>query len=347
MRDYYKALGIPKSASPAEIKRAYRRLARQYHPDVTGDDRASTERFKEITEAYEVLSDPRRRRAYDMFGSASGAPRPAGTPEPDPFAGFAEAVADVLRRSQRRQTGPEPGVDIERSVEVTLAEATTGTEKSVTVDVTRSCMDCEGRGWPAGKPPEECPACGGAGTKGGTFPLKRTCGRCDGDGTVRRYTCKACAGEGQRRLQETLKVTVPAGVDSGTRLRLKSRGDAGRRGGKAGDLYVVVQVAEDERFEREGADLRTTLRIGLREALLGGRAEVPLPNGTAVMTIPAGTQGGQVFRLRGRGMPRPGADRPGDLFITVQLRIPKDLAPEARMAAERLMETLERTTSST
>jgi molecular chaperone DnaJ len=339
-RDYYKTLGVSKGASDAEIKRAYRRLARQLHPDVTGDDPKSTERFKEITEAYEVLSDPRRRRNYDLFGgpgSGPGGARPDAGPQP--FQGFADAFADVMRRAQRR-TGPEPGVDVERTIQVTLAEAATGAEKIVELDVLRPCATCDGKGWPKDKPPETCPECNGSGTKGGTFPLKRTCTKCEGTGTIRRYTCKSCAGDGARREKDRLKVTIPAGVDDGTRLRLKGRGEAGRAGGAAGDLYVVVEVAADPRFERDGADLKTTLRVGLKDALLGGRAEVPLPDGSAVMTIPPGTQGGQVFRIRGRGMPRLQGDKPGDVLVTVQLRIPKDLSPDARALVEKLAATV-------
>lgn len=336
-KDYYRALGVPKGASEAEIKRAYRKLARQLHPDVTGDDPKSTERFKEITEAYEVLSDAKRRRSYDLFGA------PSSTTVEPPFAGFADAFADVLRRTQRRSAGPEPGIDVERELVVTLAEAATGCEKMLEIEVTRTCATCEGAGFPKDKPPETCPECNGAGTKGGTFPLKRTCSKCDGVGTVRRYTCKACAGEGTKREKDRLKVTVPAGVDTGTRLRLKGRGEAGRNNGAPGDLYVVVQVTADERFERDGVDLRTTLRIGLKDALLGGRAEVPLPDGSAVMTIPPGTQGGQVFRIRGRGMPRmssssgaKGTAAAGDVLVTVQLRIPKHLSADARALVEKL-----------
>ena len=333
-RDYYKILGVPKGATDGEIKRAYRKLARQLHPDVTGDDPKSTEKFKQITEAYEVLSDAKRRRTYDLFGGPSS----ADAPDP-PFAGFADAVAEVLRRNQRR-TGPEPGIDVDRVVNVTLHEAATGCEKTIDVDMLRPCATCEGKGYPKDKPPETCPECSGSGTKGGTFPLKRTCARCDGDGTIRRYTCKACAGDGARRDKERLKVTVPAGVDTGTKLRLKGRGEAGKNGGVAGDLYVVVEVEDDARFERDGAHLKTTLRIGIKEALLGGRAEVPLPDGSAMMTIPAGTQGGQVFRIRGRGMPRLGGDKSGDVLVTVQLRIPKSLSADAKELVEKLAATV-------
>lgn len=339
-RDYYKILGVSKGATDAEIKRAYRRLARQLHPDVTGDDPRSTERFKEITEAWEVLSDHRRRRNYDLFGGPTPGGRPGADAGPNPFAGFADAVADVMRRAQRRNAGPEPGIDVERTLPVTLAEAATGCEKVLEVDVLRPCAACDGKGWPKDKPPETCPECGGSGTRGGTFPLKRTCTRCDGTGTLRRYTCKVCAGEGHKREVDRLKVTVPAGVDNGTRLRLKGRGEAGRHGGGAGDLYVVIEVAADPRFEREGADLHTTLKVGLKEALLGGRAEVPLPDGSAVMTIPSGTQGGQIFRIRGRGMPRLSGGKPGDVLVTVQVRIPKDLSPDARALVEKLAATV-------
>lgn len=330
-QDYYRALGIPKGASEGEIKRAYRRLARQLHPDVTGDDPRSTEKFKQITEAYEVLSDPKRRRSYDLFGAAG-----SSTTVDPPFAGFADAFADVMRRNQRKNAGPEPGVDVERELVITLAEAATGCEKILEIEVSRTCTVCEGAGFPKDKPPETCPECMGTGTKGGTFPLKRTCGRCEGAGTVRRYTCKTCAGDGTKREKDRLKVTVPAGVDTGTRLRLKTRGEAGRNGGVSGDLYVIVEVGADARFERDGADLKTTLRIGLKEALLGGRAEVPLPDGSAVMTIPAGTQGGQVFRIRGRGMPRMAAKANGDVLVVVQLRVPKTLSADTRAIVEKL-----------
>jgi molecular chaperone DnaJ len=331
-RDYYKTLGVRKGATDAEIKRAYRKLARQLHPDVTGDDPKSTEKFKQITEAYEVLSDPKRRRTYDLFG----APSSSSAPDP-PFAGFADAFADVLRRNQRR-TGPEPGIDVERTLRVTLHEAATGCEKHIDVELLRPCAVCEGKGYPKDKPPETCPECGGTGTKGGTFPLKRTCTKCDGEGVIRKYTCKACAGEGNKRVSERLKVTVPAGVDTGTKLRLKGRGEAGKGGGPAGDLYVVIEVHGDPRFERDGADLKTTLRIGIKDALLGGRAEVPLPDGSAVMTIPAGTQGGQVFRIRGRGMPRLNGDKAGDVLVTVQLKVPKHLSPDTRALVEKIPE---------
>ncbi len=249
VRDYYRTLGVPKGASEAEIKRAYRKLARQLHPDVTGDDPKSTERFKLITEAYDVLSDPKRRRSYDLFG----APSSSSAPDP-PFAGFADAFSEVLRRNQKRNAGPEPGVDVEHTLDITLTEAATGCDKMLEMELGRPCATCDGKGYPKDKPPETCPACDGTGTKGGTFPLKRTCPRCDGLGTIRRYTCKACAGEGTRREKERLKVTVPAGVDTGTKLRLKGRGEAGKNGGAPGDLYVVVDVGGDARFERSGAD---------------------------------------------------------------------------------------------
>ncbi|HEY4221931.1 MAG TPA: J domain-containing protein [Myxococcota bacterium] len=342
-RDYYKALGVSKGASDAEIKRAYRKLARQLHPDVTGDDPKSTERFKMITEAYEVLSDPKRRRTYDLFGGPSS----SSAPDP-PFAGFADAVQDVLRRNQKRGAagGKEPGIDIERTVDVTLAEAATGCEKVVELDLLRPCSACDGKGYPKDKPPETCPECSGSGTKGGTFPLKRTCPRCEGAGTIRRYTCKTCAGDGSKREQERLKITVPAGVDTGTKLRMKGRGEAGRNGGEPGDLYAVIDIRDDPRFERDGVHLKTTLRIGIKDALLGARVDVPLPDGTALMTIPAGTQGGQIFRIRGRGMPKlhGSADhnhaQHGDVLVTVQVRVPKTLSPDAKALVEQLAATV-------
>jgi molecular chaperone DnaJ len=341
-RDYYRTLGVSKGATDAEIKRAYRRLARKLHPDVTGDDPKSTERFKEITEAYDVLSDGKRRRTYDLFGAqgvSSGGGR--GTRQTDPpFSDIADLFANVMSRGKKR-SGPEPGVDVEHKVRVTLAEALRGVERTIDLELLRPCPDCGGKGWPSDKPPETCPDCNGTGQKsGGVLPLGRTCSRCEGTGKVRRYTCKACAGEGARDVKDRLKVTIPAGVDDGTRLRMKGRGSAGRDAGPPGDLYVIVEVADDARFEREGTDLLTEVKVGLKDALLGAVIEVPLPDGAAKMSLPAGTQGGQTFRLKGKGFPKlagtAAVPARGDVLVTVQLRVPKGLDAESRALLEQL-----------
>jgi molecular chaperone DnaJ len=307
-------------------------LARKLHPDVTGDDPRSTERFKEITEAYEVLCDAKRRRSYDMFGDRGGA---QASPEP-PFQNVTE-IFEQLFQKRRKPNGPEPGVDVERPIVVSFAEAIRGVEKQVDLELLRACSDCHGNGYPPKQPPEVCPDCQGSGERPtSVFPLPRACGRCEGTGKVRRHSCRACAGEGQREVKERLKVTVPAGVDHGTKLRIKGRGAAGKAGGRSGDLYMVVELVPDARFERDGADLATEVKIGLRQALVGGSCDVPLPDGYARMTIPMGTQGGQLFRLKGKGFPRMGGGPPGDLFVTVQLRVPTHLDAESRALVDAL-----------
>lgn len=334
-RDYYDILGVGRRATEREIKAAYRRLARQYHPDVTGDDKKATDRFKEITEAYEVLSDPKRRRAYDLFGHPSS--NGGGFEFGEGVQGFYDFVSGVFRG--RETTGPAPGVDEEVELEVTLREAFEGAQKTLEVELLRPCPDCEGTGAPKGATKTTCPECHGSGkvSAPGPLPFRRTCSRCEGKGQIYEQKCKPCRGRGARAVKERLKVTVPAGVDTGSRLRLKGRGTAGDGGGPPGDLYVRVRVAPDERFERDGEDLWTQVRIPVSEALLGGSVDVPLPNGSARMSVPAGTQGGQVFRLRERGFPALGGKKKrGDLLVTVQVRVPKELDEDAREMVDRL-----------
>lgn len=338
-RDYYQVLGVPRKASQREIKAAYRRLARKYHPDVTGEDARSTERFKEITEAYEVLSDQKRRRAYDLFG------HPKDTSGPfDGFAegvsGFAEMWSDMFSRQDPNK--PAPGVDVELDIEVSFQEAFDGAHKVIEAELLRPCPDCEGRGAPPDVKSGPCDQCDGTGKVAakGPLPFKRTCEKCDGRGEVFARKCKPCRGDGRRKIKERLKVTVPPGVDTGSRLRLKGRGAAGNAGGPAGDLYVKVTVLDDDRFERDGMDVLTQVRVPVSVALLGGTAEVETPAGTARMNVPPGTQGGQVFRLREKGFSALGGKRRGDLLVTVQLSVPKDLDPQAEALVEDLRENL-------
>jgi molecular chaperone DnaJ len=321
-RDYYKVLGVPRKATQREIKAAYRRLARKYHPDVTGEDDHATERFKEITEAYETLSDPKRRRAYDLFGTAKDDTGPFDG-FADGVSGFADLFGDFFRGGD--PTKPAPGVDVEVDLEVTFQEAFDGAQKVVEAELLRPCSECEGRGAPKDVKPGPCDECDGTGKVGaaGPLPFKRACPRCDGRGRVYPKKCKACRGKGSRQEKERLKVTVPPGVDDGSRLRLKKRGAAGHNGGPPGDLYVRVSVADDERFERDGEDVHTQVRVPVSVALLGGHAEVDTPTGRARLTVPAGTQGGQVFRLRDKGFAALGGKRRGDLYVTVQLSVPR------------------------
>ena len=334
-RDYYEVLGVPRRAADKDIKAAYRRLARRYHPDVTGDDPRATERFKEISEAYECLSDPSRRRAYDLFGHpASDTGGFDGFK--DGFAGVADLFNDLFHRQD--PTRPEPGVDVEVELEVSLREAFEGAKKPLDAELLRPCADCQGRGFPEGAKERPCADCAGEGRvkMPGPLPLRRSCATCQGAGVVREQRCRRCGGKGTARVKERLMVTVPAGVDDGSRLRLKGRGAAGRNGGPPGDLYVRVVVTPDPRFERDGDDLYTQIRVGLKEALLGGSVEVPLPTGVARMTLPAGTQGGQIFRLKDKGFPRLGGKGHGDAFVTVQVRVPKVLDDDAKRLVDEL-----------
>lgn len=331
-KDHYQVLGIDRGASPDEIKRAYRKLARRYHPDVTGDDPRATERFKELTDAYEVLSDPKRRRTYDFFGDEH---HPGFG---NPFSTFKNAVGDIFKRPDRE---PTPGVDLEVPLVVRFQEAFEGAKKTIEVKIDRPCGDCEGAGHPKGAAPKACPDCDGSGKVKTAFGISRSCTRCDGTGSTVTERCKKCGGKGVRKIEEKLLVTVPAGVDDGARLRLKGRGPAGLYGGPPGDLYARVDVDEDHRFVRVDDDIRTRVRVGLKQALLGDSISVPLPVGSATMKIPAGTQGGQVFRLRGKGFPSLSGDSRGDLLVTVQLRVPKDLDENAQKLVQELDETVD------
>ncbi|MFZ9888553.1 MAG: DnaJ C-terminal domain-containing protein [Myxococcota bacterium] len=327
-RDYYDILGIPRRAGERDIKAAYRRLARQYHPDVTGDDTRATERFKEITEAYEVLSDPQRRRSYDLFGH----PRTAqgGHEFSEGLQELFELVTDVFRG--RDTKGPVLGVDIEIEQEVSLEEAYRGTKRTVEADLMRPCGECNGRGVPPDSREIPCPDCGATGKVAlrGPFPLKRTCPRCDGVGTPHPTKCRACRGAKVRTRRESLVVTIPAGVETGSRLRLRGRGAVGQDG-PPGDLYVRLRVQQHPMWERKGDDLWTEVRVRISDALLGSQVEVPLPEGTLRITVPEGTQGGQVFRLPRRGFPSLAhQDHRGDAFVTVQIAVPTSLDADTR-----------------
>ena len=334
-RDYYEVLGVSRKADPREIKAAYRKLARQNHPDVTGDDPMATERFKEITEAYETLSDDKRRRAYDLFGH----PQDEGFSFPgfDKLGAFAELFSDFLG-GPGDPTAPEPGVDVEVDLKLTFEEAFSGGSKVIEPFLRRPCSECDGEGAPSSASWTECADCEGSGkrTKLGPIPVGRGCTTCHARGKIPSEKCESCRGAGVRDEKGKVRVKVPAGVADGTRLRLKERGSAGRNGGPAGDLYVRVEVQDHERFERDGQHLRTQVRVGLGTAMSGGEVEVPLPVGSAKMRVPAGTQGGQVFRLRGKGFQRPGADVAGDALVTVQVRIPEELTEEQRAVLQSL-----------
>lgn len=337
MRDLYEVLGVPRDASEDDIKRAYRRLARELHPDRGGDE----ESFKELTAAYEVLKNPQARANYDRFGDPRGAGGAAGG---DPFAGFGD-LSDLIETffggfaggggsSRRRSAG---GRDAVLDVTVTLEEAARGVERSVEVSVLKPCATCGGSGARGGAGPVTCRTCGGQGAVQrvrqsvfGQMLTTAACPDCGGTGTRVLDPCPDCAGEGRTRQVEELTIPVPAGVDDGRRLRLQGRGEAGRQGAAAGDLYVRVHVEPHEVFDRDGDDLHCELRIGMVAAALGTSLRIPTLDGEQDLDVPPGTQPGDVLTLRRRGMPKLGGAgiQRGDLHVHCRVVTPTDLTHE-------------------
>ncbi len=334
-KDYYAVLGVSRDASQEEIKRAFRRLARDTHPDANPDDPSAEARFREVAEAYEVLSDPERRRAYDRGESVDLG---------DLFAGFG-SFDDLLRSvfgdvgpfgTRRGPTSRPRGRDVVARVKVSLAEAAFGTEAEVGFETNVVCSLCGGSGAKPGTLRSTCPTCGGAGAvrvarRGllGTVMSVAECDRCRGSGEVVSESCPRCFGQGVHPDRRTVRVEIPAGVSTGTRLRMTGEGEAAGQGGRPGDLYVTIEVAPDERFERSGDDLIHRVTVGIAEAALGTKVEVPLlEGGTETVEIPRGTQPGWSTRIPGRGTAHLGRRGRGDLVVQVAVEVPRDLTPE-------------------
>jgi molecular chaperone DnaJ len=337
-RDYYEVLGVGREASPAEIKRAYRKQAMDNHPDRNPGDAAAEERFKEAAEAFEVLHDEEKRRLYDQFGHEG--PRRAG------FSGF-DGVEDVFQHfaggdlfadllgsmgfGQRRRGGPGRGADLKMRLVVPFAEAVNGVEREIEVQRKVSCEVCKGSGAKEGSAPTRCATCGGNGQvihRQGFFTLQTTCPTCRGEGTIIQDPCDACSGTGMTVSSSKLSLKIPAGVDDGQTLRISGAGQAGARGGPPGHLYVVIEVEPDERFQREGFDVHTKAEISMFEAALGTRVKVPtldLQEPEFELEIPAGTQPGEVISRRGKGIPVLGGRGRGDQHVHVFVTIPKKL----------------------
>jgi len=337
-RDYYEVLGVERSAGDVEVKKAFRRLARELHPDVNAHDPEAEERFKEAAEAYEVLSDSERRATYDRFGH-DGLRSGGYAPSFDTFS-FSDIFDAFFGGGSvfgGRPGGPAQGGDIAVSAEVTLEEAATGRSVDVSFEAIATCENCHGNGAEPGTPIETCERCGGAGqlrgvtqTPFGQVVRATVCETCGGDGRVARTPCSACRGEGRTVARRKVSVEIPAGIRDGQRIRLGGRGHAGERGGPAGDLYVLVRVGEDERFVRDGDDLVTALDVPAPQAALGATLTAPTLDGEAEVEIPAGTQPGEVVVLRGRGMPSLRGGRRGALRVVVNVVIPRRLSREQR-----------------
>lgn len=339
-RDYYEVLGIPRNASEREIKRAYRRLARKHHPDVNPGDREAEAKFKEITEAYEVLNDPKKRRQYDQFGhqpfaSAEGPGAGFGF-DFGPFAdlgrrgagGIGDIFADLFGGRPGAPTGPQQGEDLHYTIDVNFEDAIRGFSTEIVVDKHVPCEVCHGSGAEPGSSRQSCPECGGSGRRQvsrGILSMTSTCPRCQGSGNVVLTPCRNCGGKGTLYRSERIKVKIPPGVDTGSRIRLAGKGEPGKDGGPPGDLYVTTRVNPHRFFERKGDNIYCTIPITITEAALGARVEVPTVDGKATMTIPAGTSSGRIFRLREKGVPHLKGTGRGDQYVTVQVVVPQNL----------------------
>lgn len=344
-RDYYDVLGVSKNASPEEIKKAYRQMAKKYHPDVNKEDENAADKFKEVAEAYEILSDDQKRATYDRFGHDAFDPTKGGA---GGFGGFGEGMGgfgdifDLLfggaGGGQRRRTGPQRGSDREVRLDINFEDAVFGMEKDFEIQRVEKCNQCNGSGAEPGSQAKTCPQCQGAGqvrssqnTPFGRFETVKTCSRCQGEGKIIEKPCTACKGTGKTKKKRTINVRIPAGIDTGARLRMQGEGEAGINGGPAGDLYITIVVKPHEKFSREGYTLICNIEIDFVQAALGAEIDVPLLGGAShKLNIPAGTQPGDVITVKGKGIPHLHSQRSGELKVVVKIKIPTKLTKKQK-----------------
>ena len=355
-RDYYEVLGVSKGASEDEIKRAYKKLARKYHPDMNPGDKEAEEKFKEVNEANEVLSDPDKKARYDQFGFAGVDPN-YGAGGGYGAGGFDFGdLGDIFGSffgggfgggGQRRRNGPQRGESIRMSVSVDFTEAAFGCEKEVTVERSEQCPTCKGNGCAPGTTPEVCPDCHGSGavtqsqrTPFGVMQTQAVCGKCRGTGKIIHQPCPDCHGSGRARKRKTVKVNIPTGIDNGQTISLRGQGHAGKNGGPNGDLLITVMVKPHDIFRREGTSVFCEAPITFTQAVLGAEMEIPTIDGKVKYTIPEGTQTGTVFRLRGKGIPVLNGHGRGDQYVTVTIETPRGLNREQKEALKKFSETL-------
>ncbi len=349
-RDYYEVLGLAKNASEDDIKKAYRKLAMKHHPDRNQGDKSAEEKFKEAKEAYEMLSDPEKRAAYDRFGHAGvdpnmGAGRGGGA---EAYGGFAEAFGDIFGDifgqqggGGGRRGGPQVyrGSDLSYAMEITLEEAARGKETQIRIPSWDECGTCHGSGAKPGTSAKTCPTCNGAGAvhlRQGFFSIQQTCPHCHGSGKIIPEPCGTCGGEGKVKKTKTLEVKIPAGIDEGMRIRSAGNGEPGTNGGPPGDLYIEIRLKKHEIFERDGDDLHCTVPTPLTTAALGGTIEVPTLGGRAEIELPEGTQHGKTFRLRGKGIKGVRSSYPGDLYCHITVETPVKLTEHQRKLLKEL-----------
>ena len=343
-RDYYEVLGVTRNAEAEEIKKSYRKLAIKYHPDKNPGDKAAEEKFKELGEAYEILSDPQQRAAYDQFGHAAFDPRSrmgrAGAGGfHDPFEIFREVFGgnsifdEFFGTSRNDPTQPQRGNDLRYDLEISFEDAAHGCEKEIQVTKGERCDVCHGSGVEAGSKTKTCPTCQGRGqviTSRGIFSIAQTCPQCQGAGRVVEKPCKTCHGAGRRDKTSKIKLRIPAGVDTGSRLRSAGNGEAGLRGGPSGDLYVMLHVKPHEMFQRDGDDLLCEVPVSFVQATLGAEIEVPTLDGPSTLKVPSGTQPGAMFRIRGKGVKNLQGYGHGDLHVRITVEVPTHLTHDQK-----------------
>ena len=352
-RDYYEVLGVSKGASQDEIKKAYRKLAKANHPDLNPGDKTAEARFKEVNEAYEVLSDSDKKARYDQFGHAGVDPNFGAGGGFDGGFDFGD-LGDIFGSffgggfgGARSRTGPQRGESLRTGLTIAFEEAAFGCEKEVTLERVEQCPDCKGSGAAPGTSPETCSNCGGSGavqqrrqTPMGVFATTGPCPRCGGKGKTISSPCKSCSGTGQIRKRKTVKVSIPAGIDNGQIISLRGQGNAGKNGGPAGDLQIVVSVQPHQLFRRDGSDVYCDAPITFTQAVLGGDLEIPTIDGKVSYTLPEGTQTGSTFRLKGKGIPNVNGRGRGDQFVTVHIETPRGLSREQKESLRKFSETL-------
>ncbi|HXY81086.1 MAG TPA: molecular chaperone DnaJ [Gaiellaceae bacterium] len=344
----YDTLGVPKNASPDEIKKAYRKLARMHHPDANPGDKQAEERFKEVQHAYDVLSDPEKRKAYDRFGTQNGRAG-AGAPNVDfgniDFGDLGDLFGGLFGGlggrgpGARAQRQPLKGNDVEAVVHLSFEDSLHGVEAKVPVELMTACSQCGGTGAQPGTTPVICPECNGRGVKvesQGLFALSQPCPRCRGNGTVIEQPCPKCKGSGRERRIKTYTVKIKPGVKDGTRIRLKGKGEPGENGGPNGDLIVVTRVTASPTYERRGDDLVVQVSVSYATAALGGSVEVPTPDGPVSLKIPGGSEDGKLLRIKGRGAPKLSGSGKGDVLARVRIEVPKRVSKKERELLEQL-----------